>query len=567
MIQNDGENSPRPSRGAIQMMLIGRHLVVVLVIGFAVMCGLIGLDFGYHWDEAQTLRSVVTTVETGVLLPSLYLYPGVNYLVPLGVLLPTAVRSVVTSAPPEIRSDVPVVLPDYLAGKPASGTKLDDLQRGLKLYAWSKPFLLRVRAVYLILSLLVGVWIYVLVLHWRKRWAEALLAASLVAFSWELGYHARWVAPDALMTSFVLLSLMLVFLSRGRPGRRRWLAFAAVSAGAACGTKYQGALALLPVLIEAMHGSRECAGARAPWKEWARLVSVFGVAYLITTPGTLLDPLRFWHDLWFQWNAYATGWEDHTLTRGAEHLAKLVSYLGFAAFSHFRVVAATVFLLAVVGAITVIRKNRWDAVILVGIPAFYVLYMAMQRVMFVRNYLVIVPFLAVLAARGTTHIGDRLARWRLMRLGVAVVLGAALCANAGWLWSAAQTIRVREFARYRYPIELLHYLQENRQTRFALSPKVRDAVRGLARDLPPNASFPLDSAGYAALYAAEITDPSKWDATHFDYSKRWFGTYEVNFNYYPSWKGEDRIVILRRRDAARLGLFESGRARIASAYR
>ena len=45
-------------------------------------------------------------------------------------------------------------------------------------------------------------WLYRLVLTWRGSRIEALLAASLLALSWEVSYHTRWVAPDGLLMQF-----------------------------------------------------------------------------------------------------------------------------------------------------------------------------------------------------------------------------------------------------------------------------------------------------------------------------------------------------------------------------
>lgn len=534
-----------------------KSLAVVALIGFAILCGFIGLDFGYHWDEEQTLRSVVTTIETGVFLPSLYLYPGMNFIVPLCALLPTAARAVLTGTPPPLPPGPPVVLPDYLAvGKPRTNTTLDRLQSGLKLFAWSKPYWLRVRAVYLVISLLVVLWTFAIIMVWRKRFYEALLGAALMALSWEFGYHSRWITPDQMMTSFIILSLLFVFIARTRERAGPWFTLAAIAAGVACGTKYPGVIALLPIAVAVLQDARAKTPRRLPWKEGLHLGVVCFAAYLVTTPGTLLDPLRFSHDLGYQFRVYWNGWEDHTISRGPEHLMKILGYYALSAFSHRIPIAVAAFALTIVGAVLVVRENRWDAIILVGIPLLYTLYMSSQRVMFVRNYLLVLPFLAILAARGAAFLTSLLRQRRVLRYVIPSLLCIMLAVNAAWLWTAAQTISVRTYARYRYPIELLDYLNKNRTKSFALSPKVRREIVGLTGGLPANVTQTLDSAQYAVLYAREVTDPSRWDATHFNYTVTWFGTYEVNFNYYPSWKGDDRIIVLRGRDAVRLGLFD-----------
>ena len=48
---------------------------------------------------------------------------------------------------------------------------------------------------------------------------------------------------------------------------------------------------------------------------------------------------------------------------------------------------------------------------------------------------------------------------------------------------------------------------------------------------------------------------NNWTANRFNYTVRWFGPYEVNFNYYPSWIGNDRIIVMPIESALRLDIF------------
>ena len=531
---------------------------LILVVSFAITCGLIGRDFGYHWDEQVTIRSIPAAIETGVLLPSFYLYPGVNFLVAMAVYAPTAAKAIITGSAPDSTQYAEIhPPPPALDGKPATGSRMDMLQHGLKSYAWSKIFLLRVRTVYVVLSLLAALWIFVAAATQRRSWWEALLAASLMSLSWEFGYHARWVTPDALTTSFATLSLMFVLIALEHNRPRPWLTFGAISAGLAAGTKYQGVIALVPVLVIAFKFWKDSPHGQRYWREAVRLTAISAATYLCTTPGTLLDPIRFIQSFVFQLKTYQAGWKEHTVNRGFDHLVKLLEFYGFSAFSHYAVIAVCIFLLALLGAVVIFRENRWRAFLLLFIPVFYTLYMAMQRVMFVRNYLVVLPFLAILAARGVGFLAQHLAGRRVAAVALTLTLVAALTLNAVWLWRAAQTIPVREFARYRYIEQLSAYLSDHASTRFALSPKVHSETLHMNGLMSPNAVTRLDSARYAIFYASEVPDPAKWDATKFNYTKTWFGPYELNFNYYPTWEGEDRIVVLNVPAAARLNVFSS----------
>jgi hypothetical protein len=528
------------------------RILLVIVIVFSIICGLIGVDFGYHWDEQVTIRSVVTTAESGVLLPSFYLYPGLNYLVAMAVFLPTAAHCVLSNSPPDLKGEH-VELPEGIQRKPPTGSRLDQLQAGLMDYAWSKAYLLHVRSAYIILSLLAALWTYLAYAAWRGSEWGALLAASLVACSWEIGYHSRWVTPDALMMSMTMLSLWLVLLARNQRGPKLNLTLAAIFAGLACGTKYQGGLALFPVLLMAHH--LRDTGANTDIRFLLKLTAIFTVSYLVTTPGTLLDPLRFVQSLWFQMKTYQGGWAEHTVGRGPEHFVKLIEYFALSAFSWYHVAALFLFALTILGAGLLIKEDRRLAMILIAVPGLYVIYMSLQNVMFVRNYLVVIPFLALLAARGVEGLLARI-HWRPVSLMLELVLVGLLSLNAWWMYGAAQTIRVRETARYRYVMDCLKYVSGHPTTRFSLSPKVKDEIISVSRRLPENATATLEPNARAVFYATEVRDSSRWDATRFNYADTWFGPYEVNFNYYPTWAGEDRIVILPPTAAAARYVFE-----------
>ena len=75
--------TPSSERAGARVSWLNRlvnMLPVLLPLLILVWTGLIGVDFGYHWDEnwAQ-LHPVRQSVATGSLLPNFYIYPSVNY--------------------------------------------------------------------------------------------------------------------------------------------------------------------------------------------------------------------------------------------------------------------------------------------------------------------------------------------------------------------------------------------------------------------------------------------------------------------------------------------------------
>jgi hypothetical protein len=93
-------------------------------------------------------------------------------------------------------------------------------------------FKLKVRTVFLAIALITSAWIFLLVLFWRKSYIEAFIFSAIFLSSWELNYHARWIAPDCVMMQFAFLLLLFMFLHfHKKKGASAYLTFSAIAVG------------------------------------------------------------------------------------------------------------------------------------------------------------------------------------------------------------------------------------------------------------------------------------------------------------------------------------------------
>lgn len=499
------------------------RLAALAVFIAASSCALGGIDFGHHWDEYKHLEPAARSVQAGSYLPERYIYPSLCYDL---ILFSIAAHAAI--APPA-----------------ATGASLRARLTGLAL---SRPFKLRVRGLFALLTLLTSLWIYLLVRRWRADRAEAALACALLGLSWEVGYHARWIAPDGLVMQLGALTMLAVIASFDAARRTPWLVLAAAAAGLACAAKYPGGLLLLPVLLAA--GERR-PGSSSPPRLAAGLALIFALVYLAATPGTVLDLSRFLADVREEMHLYARGHFGYTVAAPGEHLGLSLVYLGLVAFSRYPEIALFFAALTPLGAATLLRRDRRRALIFLSFPVFYLGYFCLQKVMIARNLLVLFPFAAVLAAVGWGEARRRLTRpsYQLLLSGATVVF---LLLNLAWLIRAAASIRA--------PGEdvsgLAAYIDARPETRFALSAGAAAAL--FALDGAPRANVATRPLGarLAVLFASEV-ESARWTANRPDYTRAWFGPYEVNFNYYPTWQGRDRLLVMPVHHALPLGVFDA----------
>ena len=529
-----GRTARAPTSAAVRPRWI-RYLPVVLPLAILLITGFRGLDFGVHWDERHyQIAPVKTMLSTGILLPGYYGYPSFNYWVGLAALLP----------------EIPGALAhqdrmQFLAGL------TDDHQ-----------YLVKLRVIFLIASSFSVLWVYLLVLKWRRSVLESFLASSFLALSWEVAYHVRWVATDGMLMQFAALSVFLCVMSCMMRGHPALLWLAAVSAGLGFGTKYPGGLLIVPVLITAA-----CAGGQRE-RLYRLFVAgmIFAAAFLVSTPGALLAPDQFWHGVQYEIRHYSSGHAGHTVSPGFEHAGRILIYFSSVLFSRFTAVAYAQFALCVIGLYAIVSRIDLKGIVFLSFPTLYVAYFITQRAMLVRNLLAVAPFLAVLAAHGAGCLWawglslNSVRHQRTISVGVRVVLATGLIAvlaiNAAWLTYAANTIADRQTSRFGR--EAAAYLRARQGLRFWVSPLVRANLTAVGWTPGLNVVGDLSSTDYLVLYASEgMPRWQQWPANRPWLTERWFGAQEVNFNSYPNWWGDDRILVMSLRSARKSGVLET----------
>jgi hypothetical protein len=509
-------------------------LPVLLPLSWFLFTGARGIDFGVHWDEHRQLPVLQRMHDEGTLLPGNYWYGSVIHL--LGA----------ATAAPELASG----WENAAAGEEAEA----EADAAFARFLASDAFRFRLRTVFLVVTGLGIVWLYLAALAAGGSVWMALAAACWLGLSWEFAYHARWPLPDGVTTQFAALTLLGLVLA-SRRASQAWLLFAALAAGLATGTKYPAGMLLVPVLLSAWFVGRGAAPV-ARLRLFAVAGFVFAASYLVTTPGTLLEPARFWEDVSLMVNWYGErGHGVYTVVPGWEHATREAEYVGLVLFSRWPVAAALGIAFALVGVGALLRSRPSLALVLLAFPLLHLVYMSTQKAMIVRNLLPIAPFLAFFVARGIAALWGGV-RTRGARGLLAVVAVGPLLANGAWLSVAADSVAHRH-DEARFLREMTAHVEARAEQLFHLSPRVAADLATFGIDRPKNAVTGGGTDGAPdrfVLYASDAGGYWALPSNRRRLTETWFGPYEVNYDYYTSWWGDDRILVLDPERLSELGL-------------
>ncbi|MCA9980919.1 MAG: hypothetical protein KDD89_08800 [Anaerolineales bacterium] len=540
---------PLPDKST-KRWLIGLFLIW---LGFVLVSGW-SLDSGFHWDEGVQIRLVQQTVATADLLPHWYNYPSVSYWLSLASLLPH--------------------LPAALTA--------DDAGAYLAQVTAVPSYFMSIKTIFLLTSSLAILWVGLAARAQGLSQTSSLVSTAVVATSWEVGYHLRWIAPDGIVMMWGALWILLI----SRPDDKRRLHGAAVVAGLAAGTKYPAGLLLLPTmaLVLLLHKPKR-------WLFYLPLAC--GLAFVVSTPGAVWDTAVFVQNIQWEIAHYAQGHYGYTIAPGLPHLWRMAQYVGLILLAPFKPLALFWLALAVVGVWVQWRRQRDTAVSMLLFALLYIAYFSQQQVMIVRNLLILMPFLALWVGWGAEAIwhwgrilsaddtdGTDFSRANLFSSALSVFqkqrngakeeraqrfsrkilsfapfaplrdiqklvvtyLIAALLVNASWSVYAAITIQQRLTPEV-YTAALAHFITTHPERTFHLSPRVAEALAPYGTW--PNAS--PNKGETVVVFALEaFPEPTDWPANDPFLIERQFGPYEINFPYYPSWVGNDRIVLLRK---------------------
>jgi hypothetical protein len=452
------------SRDVVQRRLA--HVAVCACIAYFVVVGCLGIDYGEHWDEWYHFQGLKSCVDSLTWFPQHQIYNSFYFLIGLPFVL-------VRAAPflPRILDEVVSHSDHSIDISLAPAVK--EAQQAIDAYLDSPEYKLEVRCAFVCVTSLAILWIYLTArrLHPRHNWA-AVAAAAVVALSWEVGYHARWIAVDDVIIQFVALDLYAccrAWRAADRVAMRRWAALAAAAAAGAWAGKTTAIFVLLPVLGLVLRP-----GLRGDDRRWtaATVVGVYFATAFVLSPSAFLDPLRYVatmaverHNYNYTDDLYA-----YFVPTWAGRIARIGAWLFLVVPSPLLALSAAIGSITGVGIWIWVRRDRvaatWAACL-----ALFIVFVATNRNLIVRNCLFVVPFLAVSLGVGLARLDRLLPVWvRRTAWGIVIV---AIAWNGWWGVHAALSIRRQTAATV---LEAFRRDRASAHAHFRLSPALAAAL-------------------------------------------------------------------------------------------
>lgn len=482
----------------------GLHWIIPFYITIIfVFIGFFSINFGFHTDELRIIESVRTSFKTGIFLPGWYNYPSVSYNL-------------------AVVSTLIYLIEFYIKYH----GEITTAQGFLTHKTSEAEFYLHTRQIFLFITSLTIFWVYGLIYKWRKNWIEAATGSALFAFSWEVTYHARWIAPDAIMMQFGALSMFCLMCAHMSYHPRPWLYCAAISIALTSASKYTGGLLIAPLLIYILIENR------LSLKERVYQLCLSGILFIITysiaSPGTFLEFYRSLSDILFERRHYSTGHDVYTVQPGLPHFLLIVDYFTRTVFSPFAGISVFIAGCTILGGYAVVIEDRKAAVILLVFPVLFVVYISTYSVMFVRNLLICIPFLVVLATRGLGFLHHKITRLSAKPL---VFLFTWMLIGINMYWTFEAAYNIAHFNENQQIHDVIAFIEANPEQKYWLTEKVSMHIAEVTPVLPSNITNNPQEATAVVFFASDV---ERFQANRHDYLTAWFGTREVNYNYYTS---------------------------------
>lgn len=474
------------------------------MVSLAIGLGLLGIMFGYHWDENRIMDSARESFQTGNPLPGWYVYPS---------------------------------LPHDLATFVQFTKCLSFIYPGFE-EPWKQH--LMVRGVFIVYSCLGIVFTFLLTKLLTENNLVSLISAAFLAFSWELIYHSRWIAPDTIMMVNMVASVFYA-TQYYYAQNSKCIICGSIFGGLALASKYTAGLVFFPIWLASWFvDTKNYVTKNKKIKNLLFFSTITSLTFLVLTPGFALEFKKLSQDLFRHVEIYSSGYRVYTLPDYfLSHFKNLIEYFSLSVFSPNLYLSVFISLLLLPGVWMLKWQKAQVNIIWLSFPFTYFIFFCFQDVFLIRNYQCLLPFLATLAALGVFCFTKARLFKDLCLAAVTIVIVFNLYINFKY------SLSIFMYSEKRNNKKLIENIKKNKNTQFFVTSEAAEEVDRSNITFPSNVvlSDTLPNNFKGKVIANSRTVPH-WPAYQDNFIYEVIGPKEVNFNYYPEWASYRRFLVV-----------------------
>ena len=378
--------------------LLAAHWAIVAIFVLALFVRLLRVNFGYpylhYYDETYIMRPALRMLQTGDFNPHFFRYPSLLIYLEFIVTVLFFLKGITTEALSSM-NDI-CFLWDWSITTP-------------ELYLWGRSLIALLGAGTVVVVYMIGRNVFQ---HKNAGLTAALFLAVSPAF-------IHFSIPITVDVPTAFLVTASVYFSGRILREEKWGNYLAAGllAGLAVSTKYNAFWAMLPYMISC---TLSWGGKKNAVTKFLLGLASFPLGFLAGTPYAISEFSVVLRDIGFQAHLY--GVRGHRGSTGEGNLLFFLKWILLEAFG-----TPLIPLAAIVGAVAGLVMRRKETVVVFSLPIIHCLHMMTQKVSFVRNMVVMLPFVAVfggLAVLTAERLGEKSAIRRFVPALLVVLIAA-----------------------------------------------------------------------------------------------------------------------------------------------
>ena len=348
------------------------HFIFLIFWSFYIFLGFSSIDFGYHWDENYQFLSFFNTLSTKVIDPNYYVYGPVTYYF---VSFFSFIKLITFNID---------YIPDIISQHRLSpGVVNKVILNDLKIFC--REILFFSNSIFMILM-------YKVCRNLNFPRYLSYLPVILMFSSFQIFYHAKWIAPDII---FFQLTILYIYIWSKKIPINNKIIFLTIISALITLTKYYGGIFFIFTIVSNYNSFK--------YNSLIKIIAGYIVAIYLIFPQIVLKPIDVFRPIIGEFLHYSVNGHGPYNSLGfVDSFTTIFIFLFDSNNAHFlfSILLLLLFFYALYSHYNV--KNTLSHLIIFTLVI--IIYFALQKVIIVRNYLFLYPLVFLIIVDGINRL-------------------------------------------------------------------------------------------------------------------------------------------------------------------